>query len=534
MAFTRRVEGMSGDALISRLIREFLRRSRASVDALAGEIAHPPLAARPDVDMFRFDGDLPVSVRVPGRAFFLRTSVEYANPQLTLEELEGVVVARLLEVTASFIADHRTGTIAPADVAEMGAALARPPAERVVPFLLNVDDIEADRYSINPLRTSILSSGQSGRAVDSVRGEGLRVDAAFMDRYSGSLVVGSDAEEIQAYLDRRPEGRYVDLVDAIKYVQLRRVSDAIGIDLTLPAIRMPLATLASETASGPLHRMVSAMHADRDSLARIYRLFGRDLDHDRTFLPVVPHAADGSASKRLARGRYRWDGPGVGRLNVRYSSGPLYPNEVAPSDVAIARADAETSVEWDELSSFEFRRTPASPQFALYMLLSPEDGAIWHGVGRFAGARIVQSYARLHRACATGEPFEEVHVSCRPDPLQWDLVAESMLRHPRFGNIDASVACVEPVELETSLPRSIGLRVLMPRVLFGASAKTRTRPSAPPFDAIHSAHIAGAKGDEVGESASYGNPAAVLGTRTGTRAACVGPAVGPRRAFAHE
>ena len=39
--------------------------------------------------------------------------------------------------------------------------LKKPPQGIVVPFLLNTDDVEPDRYSMNPLKHSLVESGQS-------------------------------------------------------------------------------------------------------------------------------------------------------------------------------------------------------------------------------------------------------------------------------------------------------------------------------------------------------------------------------------
>jgi hypothetical protein len=451
------------------LLSEFFHKSRPSIDALAEAIRVPGPSTKPATPMFRFEGDQARSFSYPPSAFLLRTSVEYANPQLTLEELQGILLSRLLEASSAFVANHPASTPGPSDLREMLVSLERPPRGPVVPFLLNVDDIEADRYSVNPLRRSIVESGQSGRAVADVRTDGLEVDSAFFRKYSRSLVAPQDLEDIEAHLHGGTSGRYVDFVDATKYEQLRRLSERWGIDLTIPALRMPLSTLAAETPSGSLHRLIAATHKNPESLARIYRLFGRNFDHNRTFLPAVLHGRDGSASKRIAKGQYLMRDGAPSSLRVTYSSGPLYPNEVDREDVAQARATATVEASWEELANFDYRKTPASPQFALYTLFSPAEGAIWHGVGTYAGSQIVRSYTALRHACGAAEPFEGVFAGCRPDPLQFDLVAESMLRHPDFGNIDASVACVD--DLERAVLGSTELRVLSDPLAPGTSAQ---------------------------------------------------------------
>lgn len=464
-----------------RLLVELFRTSRPSIEALAAKLRAEEERSHRNLPLFRYEGSRRIRVSAPPSAFYLRTSVEYASPQLTLEELQGILLARLLEVAGAFVADHPHADPEPSDIRAMRSALERPPTGRVVPFLMNVDDIEADRYSVNPLRRSIVESGQSAKAVAEVRCAGLALDDRFLRKYSGSLVTAEDAAEIRTFLQAEEIERYVDLVDATKYAQLARLSGRWGIDLGIPALRMPLTVLEAESTSGPLHRLISAVHAGPDSLARIYDYFGRSFRHNPTFLPVIPHAPDGSASKRLASGGYRLHDHVPTGVRVSYGSRPLYPNEVDPSDVAWATAEATVEVPWTRLTRYDYRATPASPQFALYMLLSPEDGALWHGVGRYAGAQIVRSYTAFHAACHRGEPFEGVSLECRPDPLQWDLVADSMLRHPVFGNIDASVTCVP--HLEEGAIRSVVLRVLadplgvrsLPKVR-GAAEEAGDRP----------------------------------------------------------
>jgi hypothetical protein len=154
----------------------------------------------------------------------------------------------------------------------------------------------------------------------------------------------------------------------------------------------------------------------------------------------VPHAPNGIASKRSVRGKLLVTDTAITGAELRYTTVPLYPNDVDPTDVAQAVADERFSVPAERLRDFDFRQTPASPQFALYMLASPEDGAIWHGVGQFAGTQVVQSYSALRKAFGQGGLFLEIELPRHPVTLQWDLVAQRMLVHPDHGNIDASVA----------------------------------------------------------------------------------------------
>ncbi len=445
-------------AVAGALLDAFLEVSYPSVNQLARSLPEAERRPRAPVELFRFEGPNRHAVPVPAGTFLLRTSVEYANPQVTLEELQGILLARLLEVAGPFARDHPNSPPSAADRRELARQLREPPRGPVVPFVMNVDDIEADRYSVNPLRSSIVASGQSARAVADVQCEGLAVDRAFVEKYRGTLVSDRDLSAIEAELTARGSASYVDLVDRVKYRQLGELSELLGIDVAIPAFRMPISTLRAETTQGPLHRLVSAAHRDLATLRALYALFGREFGRRKTLLPAVPHGPGGLASKRLSRGRLLVDADRLLGVEVHYSSGPLYPNEVDTTDVAKAVADGFLLVEPDRLTSYDFRRTPASPQFALYMLASPEDGAIWHGVGKYAGVQIVESYTAFHRAARLERLFGDVPLDCPADPPQWDLVAEGILAHPISGNIDASVTLVD--DLPALLPRHARLRPL--------------------------------------------------------------------------
>jgi len=96
---------------------------------------------------------------VGGEHFFLRSSVEYTNPQLTVEEAQGIVAARLLEVCGNYFTEYGMHDVGRKEVGELCERLRKPRLGRVVAFLLNTDDVEPDRYSMNPLRASIVKSG---------------------------------------------------------------------------------------------------------------------------------------------------------------------------------------------------------------------------------------------------------------------------------------------------------------------------------------------------------------------------------------
>src|SRR3990170_3077887 len=127
------------------------------------------------VSFFKFKNNQRVDSTFDGPHFFLRSSVEYSNPQLTVEEVQGLVAARLLEVCGNYF--HEKGLREPdaGDFAELCERLKKPPQGRIIAFLLNTDDVEPDRYSMNPLKKSIVTSGQSAFPVAFVKTENLKV-----------------------------------------------------------------------------------------------------------------------------------------------------------------------------------------------------------------------------------------------------------------------------------------------------------------------------------------------------------------------
>ena len=134
--------------------------------------------------------------------FFLRTSFEYSNPQLTLEEAQGIIVAKLMEVCGNYFHDYGINKIDQQDIKEISERLVNPPEGLILSFLLNVDDSEPDRYSINPLRSSIVDSGQSAFPAWSVRTDKLNIDKNFMKKYNGKLITKREVELIEVALEK--------------------------------------------------------------------------------------------------------------------------------------------------------------------------------------------------------------------------------------------------------------------------------------------------------------------------------------------
>ncbi|MCI4369333.1 MAG: hypothetical protein L3K09_07220, partial [Thermoplasmata archaeon] len=267
--------GVNSSEILRSLIAAFLRDARPSVEALA-LVLRDERPRRPEsTELYEYRRGHRATHSAAGTDYLLRTSFEFASPQLTLEELQGILVARLLASSSAFLAEHPGDSLGEGSLREIGTILAEPVKGVAVPFLLNVDDIEADRYSINPLRASILASGQSALPVHRVRGDGLASDPAFVAKYLGALVSPLDLKEIAEEL--AGDGGYAEFVERVKYRQLARLSEALGVDLAIPSYRLPLAPLAAESGNGPIHDLVRSCHRDLSSLREVYSLFGREM-----------------------------------------------------------------------------------------------------------------------------------------------------------------------------------------------------------------------------------------------------------------
>ncbi|MBS7614876.1 hypothetical protein KEJ18_04005 [Candidatus Bathyarchaeota archaeon] len=375
--------------------------------------------------------------------FFLRSSVEYSSPLLSLEEAQGIVAARLLEACGNYFCFHDLQKASKDDVDEICEMLSEPPKGKIVPFLLNTDDIEPDRYSANPLRTSIVETGQSAFPSAYVRTNDLRLDDKFVKKYDGSLISKSEEELIEHYLSMS-DNSYVNFVDSVKQSCLESLSKLFNIDLCLPVLRMPLTTLKEEGIDGLLHYIIREAHKDYESIEKVYNCMGRSLKN-RTTLLTVPHSKKGFGSKRAARGKIYFDGNKLKNIQVTYQTTPLYPNDIDSKDVSIAVADDQFVVDGEKILNYDYRETPSSPQFILYSLGSPEDAAIWHGIGESGASQLVKSYTSIHVACQKNDfiPNLEKYGVLQKVPLQFNLIPEKMWTHPVHGTIDTSIGSVK-------------------------------------------------------------------------------------------
>ncbi|MCW4009138.1 MAG: hypothetical protein NWF05_00765 [Candidatus Bathyarchaeota archaeon] len=425
------------------LVESFLRSSWVSVKVLVNAAkAFNPQNRKP-VSFFKFKGDQRTTETWGGEHFFLRGSVEYTNPQLTVEEVQGIIGTRLLEVCGNYFLENGLREPEAGDVAELCELLKKPPRGKIAGFLLNTDDVEADRYSMNPLKTSLVESGQSAYPAANVTTHGLAVDSKFAQKYEDTLICRGEIELITDLLDAS-KGSYLDFVDSVKYTQLTVYSEFFGMDLFLPSLRMPLTTLQLENADGLLHHLISGVHRDYESVGQAYECMGRSMNK-RTTLLTVPHSAKGYGSKRAARGRIYFDGERLESVRVKYKDTLLYPNAIDPKDVSVAKCRDDFNVEAPKLSSYMYVETPSSPQFFLYALGSPEDAALWHGVGAFGSPKLLQSYTRVRSVCKNGRFLGDLSkYDARVDvPLHLNLAPSGVWFHPVHRNIDASIGCVK-------------------------------------------------------------------------------------------
>ena len=427
------------------LLEDFLKTSFSTVKCLV-EGASAVRGQTPDrkVTLFQYVGGKKVSVPFTDERFYLRSSVEYTNPHLTVEEVQGLIGTRLLETCANYYLEQGLHEITTNDMAPLLELLKKPTKGYIVPFLLNTDDVEADRYSMNPLKQSIVDSGQSAFPAINVKTDDLKIDEAYAKKYDGSLISKKECDLITETL-RTGNGNYLDFVDQIKYTQLEELSEFFGMDLSLYSLRMPLSTLQSEGKNGVLHYIISETNRDFDAVEAAYTCMGRSMNK-RTTLLTVPHSRKGYGSKRAARGKLHFENKKFLDATVTYKTTALYPNAMNPEDIAVAICDDKFTVAGEKLGDYSYTETPSSPQFFLYSIGSPEDATMWHGIGAWGASQLLQSYTNARIACREGKLIKDInlkyHLNVRI-PLQFNLAPVGLWSHPIHRNVDASIGSVE-------------------------------------------------------------------------------------------
>jgi hypothetical protein len=425
------------------IVEDFLRKSQTALQKLVKTAAAFEAPDRKSVELFKFNGTQRVNLSFDGGHFFLRGSVEYTNPQLTVEEIQGIIGARLLGVVGNYFLEKGLHEPDEADVSAICSLLSSPPEGKIVSFLLNTDDVEPDRYSMNPLRSSIVESGQSAFPAASVQTKGLHIDEKYAEKYQSTLICKGETDLVADILGRT-KGSYLDFDDAVKYAQLKDYSEVFGMDLFLPSLRMPLTTMQNEGKDGIIHHIIREVHQDYESFRQAYECMGRSMTK-RTTLLTVPHSKKGYGSKRAARGRVYFTENKFESVNVKYKDTLLYPNAMDEKDVAIAKCQDDFNVPAEKLQNYDYRETPSSPQFFLYSIASPEDAALWHGVGAFGAPQLLQSYTSARNMCKSGRLIRNLteKFNIKLDvPLQLNLAPDSVWVHPVHRNIDASMGCV--------------------------------------------------------------------------------------------
>ncbi|MDQ1280413.1 MAG: hypothetical protein QG670_1676 [Thermoproteota archaeon] len=428
------------------IVEDFLKNSRLCIETIVEELRIFQKKNDREIQLLRIKDEKAETVTLNRDHFFLRSSVEYSNPQLTVEEVQGIIAARLLEVCGNYFFDYRIKKADNGDVSAICELLEKPPQGKITPFLLNTDDVEPDRYSMNPLKESIVKSGQSAFPSASVKTERLRIDREFMKKYNGKLISKFEAELVERHLSKC-NNSYMNMVDAVKAEHLMILSKSFGIDLSLPILRMPLTVLKKENTGDLLHYIIRNVHKDYDSIEHIYNCMGRSMKN-RTTLLTVPHSEKGFGSKRAARGKIYFKDTRLDSVRTVYETTQLYPNAIDPNDVSIAECNDQFIVEGSNLVNYDFQQTPSSPQFVLYSLGSPEDATLWHGIGTFASSQLVKSYVSVRLEPTRnllGDDFGKYDVTLKMPP-QFNLKPESMWVHPIYRNIDASMGCVENLE----------------------------------------------------------------------------------------
>jgi hypothetical protein len=427
------------------LLEDFLKTSFSSVKVLVeGAVAAKGQNSNRKVTLFRYVNGKKVSFPFSDERFYLRGSVEYTNPQLTVEEVQGIVGTRLLETCANYFYESGLHQPDTGDVSVLSELLKKPTHGYITPFLLNTDDVEADRYSMNPLKQSIVDSGQSAFPAANVKTDRLKIDENYLKKYDGSMISKKETSLIADML-QESNGSYLDLVDLIKYSQLKDLSEFFGMDLALYTLRMPLSTLQAENKDGMLHYIIQESNRDYDSIEESYNCMGRSMKN-RTTLLTIPHSKKGFGSKRAARGKLHFENGKLLDAVVKYKTTPLYPNAMDPEDVAVAVCEDSFNIQGEKLADYSYAETPSSPQFFLYSIGSPEDATVWHGVGAFAAPQLLQSYKSGRIACREGKLIKNLSqkFNIKVDvPLQFNLAPEGIWSHPIHRNIDASIGSVD-------------------------------------------------------------------------------------------
>jgi len=113
------------------LLEDFLKTSFSTVKVLVGgAVALKGQNSNRKVTLFRYVNGQKISFPFSDERFYLRGSVEYTNPQLTVEEVQGIIGTRLLETCANYFYQRGLNQFDDGDVVVDGAPSASNAADR--------------------------------------------------------------------------------------------------------------------------------------------------------------------------------------------------------------------------------------------------------------------------------------------------------------------------------------------------------------------------------------------------------------------
>ncbi|MEM3641971.1 MAG: hypothetical protein QXH37_08640 [Candidatus Bathyarchaeia archaeon] len=97
---------MSSQNLAETILEDFLKNSRPCIEMIVKELSKFEAKEERKFSFYYFKNEKKYETQLSGAHFFLRSSVEYSNPQLTVEEVQGIIAARLLEVCGNYFHQH--------------------------------------------------------------------------------------------------------------------------------------------------------------------------------------------------------------------------------------------------------------------------------------------------------------------------------------------------------------------------------------------------------------------------------------------
>ena len=102
-----------------RILEGFLETSMVVVEKIVGELDKFKREKGRKIRLFYFKDNKMRKIEFHGEQFFLRSSVEYSNPQLTVEEVQGIIAARLIEVCGNYFDVYDSKKVTKGDVKEL-------------------------------------------------------------------------------------------------------------------------------------------------------------------------------------------------------------------------------------------------------------------------------------------------------------------------------------------------------------------------------------------------------------------------------